>query len=115
MISFSILILPYNFEKDPFECDCDLAWIFRDNLYLRDQIKDGKCTNGSYFSSLGPTDFAYCNQGTDTSTSLASTTAQPPTTTSTGAASLRLLDPVSFLIAFAILSLQVLTFNLITN
>lgn len=30
----------YNFQKDPFECDCDLSWIFRDNLYLRDQIKN---------------------------------------------------------------------------
>ncbi|XP_046651759.1 oplophorus-luciferin 2-monooxygenase non-catalytic subunit-like [Daphnia pulicaria] len=96
----------FSVENNPFECDCDLAWIFRDNLYLRDQIKDGKCTNGSYFSSLGPTDFAYCNE--DTSTSLSSTTVQPTTTPSTGVASRPLFDPVSFLITFAIFSFQVL-------
>ena len=65
-----------------------------------DQIKDGKCTNGSYFAELGPNNFANCNEETDTSTTVTSSTIQSTTIPSTDTASrpFQLLDPVLFLI-----------------
>ena len=45
---------------DPFECDCHLAWLLRDNRHLLQTVMFGKCSNGTWFTDLDPDAFANC-------------------------------------------------------
>jgi hypothetical protein len=93
--------------SDPFECDCHLAWLIRDNHHLLDRVYGGQCSNGTYFSSLNPQGFASCAMdGTNPSTTTVTTT-----TTTRGAASpylFQFVNIVYLIISFGILFSSIL-------
>ena len=54
-------ILLFLISQDPFDCDCHLAWLIRDNRELLPYLDDtGTCSNGTTFEDLDPNGFADC-------------------------------------------------------
>jgi hypothetical protein len=47
-------------EPDPFECDCNLAWLIRDNRNLLPVVRGAQCSNSTRFEQLDPSGFSDC-------------------------------------------------------
>ena len=56
-INFLFFIL---IEPDPFECDCNLAWLIRDNRNLLPVVHGAQCSNSTRFEQLDPSGFSDC-------------------------------------------------------
>lgn len=76
------------YVADPTECDCHLAWLFRDNPNLVDRVVGGTCSNGTSFWSLTAQNFATCAE------EIVTTTVTTPTTG--GATSITLFHHTTF-------------------
>ena len=44
-------------ELDPLECDCNLAWLIRDNRNLLPVIHGAQCSNSTRFEQLDPSGY----------------------------------------------------------
>ena len=46
---------------DPIVCDCNIAWLIRDNRHLRPSILGGTCSNSTPFEDLNPGEYLDCD------------------------------------------------------
>ena len=46
---------------DPIVCDCNIAWLIRDNRHLLPSILGGTCSNFTPFEDLNPGEYLDCD------------------------------------------------------